>query len=211
MRTLFRWLRRALAAVVVLLLLAAAAVAASVWLSMPGRGGDAVIAGLGAPVSVTLDADGVPRIQAASEVDAAAALGWLHARERMFQMELMRRAAAGELSELFGAATLPIDRLMRTLGLRMHAASDLPGLPADTRKLLDAYARGVNAFIDSRSAGRARGRRWTACSGARPCRCTSPATGGRSGRGWCWTRRCRRRRWTSYGPTAAATAIRKRG
>jgi penicillin amidase len=150
MRTLFRWLRRALAAVVVLLLLAAAAVAASVWLSMPGRGGDAVIAGLGAPVSVTLDADGVPRIQAASEVDAAAALGWLHARERMFQMELMRRAAAGELSELFGVATLPIDRLMRTLGLRMHAASDLPGLPADTRKLLDAYARGVNAFIDSR-------------------------------------------------------------
>ncbi len=62
-------------------------------------------------------------------------------------MELMRRSASGELSELFGAATLPLDRMMRTLGLRQRVVADLPRLPPDARALLDAYARGVNAWI----------------------------------------------------------------
>ena len=65
----------------------------------------------------------------------------------MFQMELMRRAASGRLSELAGPATLPIDRLMRTLGLRQRAVADLAALPPDTRTMLEAYARGVNAWI----------------------------------------------------------------
>jgi penicillin amidase len=147
---LVRWLRRILAALGSLLLLAVAAVAALVWLTLPGGNLSAAIPGLSAPVTIVLDADGIPRIHAESETDAAAALGFLHARERLFQMDLMRRAVSGELSELFGAQALPIDRTMRTLGLRAHAVADLPALPHETRALLEAYARGVNAWIARR-------------------------------------------------------------
>jgi penicillin amidase len=107
-----------------------------------------VIPGLSAAVDITLDADRVPRIRAETAEDAAAALGFLHAGDRMFQMELMRRAASGRLSEIAGSATLPLDRMMRTLGLRQHAVADLAGLPPDTRAMLEAYARGVNAWIE---------------------------------------------------------------
>ena len=72
----------------------------------------------------------------------------LHARDRMFQMDLMRRAASGRLSEIAGPATLRIDRMMRTLGLRQRAVADLAALPADTDAMLEAYARGVNAWIE---------------------------------------------------------------
>ena len=68
----------------------------------------------------------------------------------MFQMELMRRAASGRLSELAGASTLPLDRYMRTLGVRRRAEADVAGLDPATRAMLDAYARGVNAWIDRR-------------------------------------------------------------
>jgi penicillin amidase len=150
MRRVFRILRRLLAVLVTLVLLAAAAVAGLVWMTLPGGDLSADIPGLSAPVSIDIDADGIPRVQAASETDAVAALGFLHARERMFQMELMRRTASGELSELFGAGTLPVDRFMRVLGLRSRALADLVELPEDTRALLDAYARGVNAWIAAR-------------------------------------------------------------
>jgi penicillin amidase len=146
----FRWLRWLFGALGALLLLAIAAVAAAVWLTLPGGDLAAPIPGLSAPVTAEIDADGIPRIHAQNETDAAAALGFLHARERMFQMDLMRRVASGELSELFGAEALPTDRLMRTLGLRVRAVADLPKLPPETRALLDAYARGVNAWIARR-------------------------------------------------------------
>jgi penicillin amidase len=68
----------------------------------------------------------------------------------MFQMDLMRRAASGRLSELAGPATLALDRSMRTLGLRRRAADDYSSLPADTRAMLEAYSRGVNAWISER-------------------------------------------------------------
>ena len=140
---LLRWFF-ALVGVLVLGVLAAAG--GLVWLTLPG-GGEAAIPGLASSVSVDIDQDGVPRVHAGSEADAVAALGYLHARERMFQMELMRRAASGELSELAGAATLPIDRLMRTLGVRRAAEADLAGLDAGTRAMLESYSRGVNAWI----------------------------------------------------------------
>jgi len=101
-------------------------------------------------VTISLDADGIPRIQAATDPDAAAALGFVHARDRMFQMELMRRAASGRLSEIAGPPTLPMDRMMRVLGLRRRAEADLALLPPDTHALLEAYSRGVNAWIDQR-------------------------------------------------------------
>jgi penicillin G amidase len=137
-----------LTAIGVLVLLLAASVVGAVWLTMPGSQQTASVPNLSGAVDITYDADWVPRIHAGSELDAAAALGLLHARDRMFQMELMRRAASGRLSEIAGPATLTIDRMMRTLGLRQRAIADLAALPADTRAVLDAYARGVNAWID---------------------------------------------------------------
>ncbi len=143
----FRAIRRALIAIGVAVLFVAAALAGVLWFSLPREREDAAIPGLSAPVTINFDADGVPRIQAASATDAAAALGYAHARDRMFQMELMRRNASGRLSEIVGTATLPLDRQMRVLGLRRRALADLDSLAPDTRAMLEAYARGVNAWI----------------------------------------------------------------
>src|SRR5579872_6709099 len=116
-----RVLGRIPSVVAVLVLLVAAAVASTLWLTLPPQHQQVHIAGLSAPVDISFDQDDVPRIRAASELDAAAALGFVHARDRMFQMELMRRTASGRLSELAGPAALNIDKLMRTLGLRQAA------------------------------------------------------------------------------------------
>jgi penicillin amidase len=148
MTPFLRRIARLLAAIGALVLLLVALIAGAIWLTVPGPGQTASIPGLSGAVDITYDADWVPRIKAGSEQDAATALGFLHARDRMFQMELMRRAASGRLSEIAGPATLPIDRMMRTLGLRQHAVADFATLPADTKAILEAYARGVNAWID---------------------------------------------------------------
>jgi penicillin amidase len=150
MRRILRLFRRLAAALALLVLLAASAIAGAIWLSLPGGDLTATIPGLQSKVDITLDTDGVPRVTAQNERDAAAALGFLHARERLFQMDLMRRAARGELSEIAGTATLPLDRLNRTLNLRDHAADDLTHLDPDTKAILDSYAAGVNAWIAQR-------------------------------------------------------------
>ncbi len=142
-----RWIRRVLVAVGLLLLVAGAAVGGVLWWSLPPRDLRAQVPGLAGPVQITLDNDGIPRIRAGSATDAAAALGFMHARDRMFEMDLMRRAASGRLSEIAGPVTLQIDRLNRALGLRRRAEADLAELSPQTRALLDAYARGVNAWI----------------------------------------------------------------
>ena len=108
---------------------------------------DAAISGLSAPVAIAFAGYGIPRIRAATAEDGAAALGWVHARDRLFQMDLMRRAASGRISEIAGARALPLDRTMRVLGLRHRAEEELDTLPAKTRTMLEAYARGVNAFV----------------------------------------------------------------
>ena len=141
---------RSLAVAFGLTALVTAIVAVLFWRSLPPTGMHLQIAGLAQPVAITLDADGIPRIMAGSEADAAAALGFMHARDRMFQMELMRRAASGRLSEIAGHATLRLDRTMRVLGLRMRAEADYATLDATTRGMLDAYATGVNAWIAAR-------------------------------------------------------------
>ena len=150
MHALFRGLRRLLTGLGTLILLIAAVVSGVLWLTLPPRSQQARIPGLSGPVDIGFDADGIPRIRAASAIDAAAALGFVHARDRLFQMDLMRRAASGRLSEIAGPVTLSYDRSMRTLGLRRRAVEDYPALPAETRAVLEAYARGVNAWIETR-------------------------------------------------------------
>lgn len=145
-----RWLRRAGFGLLLLVLLLAGGLAGVLWRTLPPAEAALRLPGLSAAVAVTLDDHAIPHIAAATEEDAAMALGWLHARDRMFQMELMRRSGAGRLAEIAGPAALRADRMARTLGLARRARADLLALPADTRRILDAYARGVNAWIEAR-------------------------------------------------------------
>ncbi len=115
--------------------------------SLPQLDGAAPLAGLSADATVTRDALGVPSIAAATRADAARALGFLHAQDRFFQMDLTRRRAAGELSELFGGKTLAADKAARIHGLRAIAQKSLALLPDTQRALLDAYTAGVNAGL----------------------------------------------------------------
>jgi penicillin G amidase len=150
MRAFLRAIRRFLTGLGFALLLVAAIVTGVLWLTLPPRSQQVRIAGLSGPVDIGFDGDGVPRIRAASATDAASALGFVHARDRLFQMEMMRRAASGRLAEIAGPAAVGYDRTMRTLGLRRRAVEDYPALPAGTHAVLEAYARGVNAWIAAR-------------------------------------------------------------
>jgi penicillin G amidase len=126
---------------------------AALWLlsSLPVIDGTERLAGLSAPVTIERDEWGVPRIRAANERDAAFALGYVHAQDRLFQMEQMRRVGAGRLSEVLGERTLPIDRMMRTFGLYRAAEAQLAQLSPELRAYLEAYVAGVNAWIGNRT------------------------------------------------------------
>lgn len=150
MSLILRWSGRAAAGLILLALAAAILLWVAVWWTLPGRAGRLVLPGLTASVDVAFDARGIPHVTAASDTDAWTALGWLHARDRMFQMEAMRRGAAGRLAELTGAPALRLDRYMRVLGLVPRAEADLATLPPTARRSLEAYAAGVNAWIAAR-------------------------------------------------------------
>lgn len=115
--------------------------------SLPQLDGAQRLAGLAAPVKIERDAQGVPRITGATRADVSRALGFLHAQDRFFQMDLLRRRAAGELAEIFGPAALPIDRRARLHGFRATAAKVVAALPAEDRAILDAYVAGANAGL----------------------------------------------------------------
>lgn len=142
-----KWLLRALCA---LLLVTLAGVAAA-WLllrgSLPHLEGQPPLAGLSAPVAVQRDVLGVVTIDAASEADAARALGYVHAQERYFEMDLMRRSAAGELAALFGPRALELDRGRRMHRLRTRVEGNLHGFAGERLPQLQAYAEGANAGL----------------------------------------------------------------
>ena len=133
-----------------LLLLAGACVAGVVWLTLPPRHLVLRVPGLSAPAHVTFDGNGIPRVQAATEADAATALGVLHARDRLGQMTLLRAVGSGRLAEVVGPSAVPLDRMMRTLGLRRLADADAAAATPELRAVLEAYARGVNAWTAAR-------------------------------------------------------------
>lgn len=136
-------------------LLALALLAALAWgwkrleRSLPQLDGPRGLPGLSAPVAVERDALGVPTLTARTREDLARATGFVHAQDRFFQMDLLRRRSAGELAELFGAAALPLDRQSRTHAFRDLAGRTLDTLPARERALLAAYAEGVNHALQS--------------------------------------------------------------
>lgn len=135
-----------------LLVPAVAGGAAWLWLrgGLPPTEGEMAVAGLAAPVEIVRDENAVPHIFAASARDAYFTLGWLHAGDRLFQMEMLRRAGAGRLAEAVGEPGLRLDRYMRTLGIYRHAEASYAALEPEVRESLDAYADGVNAWLQGR-------------------------------------------------------------
>ncbi len=120
----------------------------------PQRSGELMLTGLTAPVSVRYDDRGIPHVKAANEPDLYRALGYVHAQDRLFQMDMMRRLARGELAEVLGPKVVKLDRLFRTLGLHDHADKVVAGMdlksPSAVAQL--AYLDGINQFQASRPA-----------------------------------------------------------
>ncbi|VXB76454.1 Penicillin acylase [Luteimonas sp. 9C] len=144
-----KWIPRATLALVVLLLAAGLFVWLSLRASLPTLDGDRSLTGLGAPATIERDAAGVVTITAANETDAMRALGFVHAQERYFEMDLMRRVPAGELSALFGARALDTDKRNRVHRMRARVEADLTAIAGDRMPQLQAYADGANAGLAS--------------------------------------------------------------
>ena len=147
MRTLLRVLKVAGLVVAALLLIAALAVAWMVRRAWPQVAGRIAVAGLHAPVEVLRVEPGVPHLYARDEHDLFFAQGYVHAQDRLWQMELNRHVGAGELSALFGEAALDLDRTMRVFEIRGSAERDWQASSPAARAMLLAYSEGVNAFL----------------------------------------------------------------
>jgi penicillin amidase len=115
--------------------------------SLPQTEGEIRLTGVQAPVEILRDANGIPHIFARSVDEAYFALGFAHAQDRLWQMETSRRFGSGRIAEVVGPGGLEIDRLMRTLGLRRAAQANFDRYDAPTKRILAAYAAGVNAFL----------------------------------------------------------------
>ena len=147
MRQFLRFLAGMAALTIVAAIVVAVGARVMVGRSLPALDGQLTLPGLAAPVTVTRDDLGIPTVTAASRVDLARAMGFLHGQERFFQMDLQRRQPAGELAALVGPAALNADRAQRLHRFRAVAARALALVPADYHAELDAYAAGVNAGL----------------------------------------------------------------
>ncbi len=117
--------------------------------ALPQLDGRVAAAGISSPVRVVRDEQGVPTIEAATLEDLFFAQGYVTAQDRLWQMDILRRAAAGELSEVIGEDTVEMDRTQRILGLRLVAEAAEKSISVRDRTYFEAYARGVNAFLES--------------------------------------------------------------
>ncbi|HEX4287241.1 MAG TPA: penicillin acylase family protein [Terracidiphilus sp.] len=154
-RRVRRWPRIVIGCIAALVLLIVVAVCGGIlWLrsvtkaALPQLDGDLQLAGLSAPVTVRRDAHGVPHIEAATQTDLFVAQGYITAQDRLWQMDAYRRNANGELAEVMGRSLIKHDIAQRVLQFRNTAQRVYTSLPADERARLDAYASGVNLFID---------------------------------------------------------------
>src|SRR6478609_3926181 len=146
MRRLIAWI-----VAFVVLLVAAAGGGAYVYLrqSLADYDEDATVQGLTGDVDIVRDADAIPHIFASNKLDGLFGLGYVHAQDRLWQMEFQRRVGHGRLSEIFGSTTIAQDRFLRTIGFGRAARSAWEHLPPDTRRQVEAYVAGVNAFIST--------------------------------------------------------------
>ncbi len=157
MLTALRWLLRIVTLGLILSFLGAVLVYFFASRSLPDYDAEFAVSGIGAPVEIVRDTANVPHIFGASDADVYFALGFAHAQDRLWQMIVLRRTAQGRLAESFGAPLVPVDDLMRRLDIYGLAVRSLPTQDAQTREALDAYAAGVNQWIEAVNSG-ARGR-----------------------------------------------------
>ncbi len=152
-----RFLRRVLAgllALILLLLLALAVlIPVTVRRSFPQVDGELRLSGLQAPVDVYRDADGIPQIYAQNVHDLFFAQGFVHAQDRFWQMDFNRHLGSGRLAEMFGEQPLGTDKFLRTLGWERVARAEIEQMDPENLAIMQAYAEGVNAYLEGRSAG----------------------------------------------------------
>src|SRR5438445_1887837 len=144
-----RVLLKAVAAIVAILVAASAGMYLVLRRSLPVIDGDVSVSGLSAPVEIVRDRDAVPHIFASSKADALVALGYVHAQDRLWQMEFQRRIGHGRLSEIFGRPTVAQDRFLRTVGFGRAARAAWLHQLESARRDVTAYVAGVNAFIST--------------------------------------------------------------
>ncbi len=157
MVTVFRWLLRITLGALLVLFAALSLVWYFASRSLPDYDATEEVAGLTAPVEIVRDHANVPHIFGANDADVFFALGYAHAQDRLWQMQMLRRTAQGRLSELFGTRTVQIDMLMRRFDLYGLAQSSVAAQDPSTQEALTAYAAGVNAWLGEVNEG-ARGR-----------------------------------------------------
>src|SRR5579864_2353265 len=140
-------IRRLLLGFAVIILVAAGGSYLYLRSSLPQTAGRIELRGPKSVIRISRDADGIPTIVAQDDDDAAFGLGFVHAQDRLFQMELQRRYGAGRLAELFGAAAVPLDTQMRVLGLYRAADAAFASLSPAVKSGIEAYCAGVNAAV----------------------------------------------------------------
>ena len=141
--------KKALIFAAVVLLLVAAGLGGYWWL-LPKYSGTVTLSGINRPAEIVRDANAVPHIFAENAADAYFALGYVHAQDRLWQMEFTRRAGAGRLAEVLGERAVDTDRYILTLGLRRIADAMFETASPEVRAALEAYAAGVNGWLESR-------------------------------------------------------------
>lgn len=144
------WLRYLIKGLISLIIISIILVYFSLKSSLPELSGEH-FANLNEPVTVTRDAKGLVSIHASSQDDASYTLGWLHAQERFFQMDLLRRNSAGELSELFGKVALGHDKKIRIHQFRQRAQNRYMNLPEEQKRIIESYTTGVNDGLQALS------------------------------------------------------------
>src|SRR5688572_12950177 len=142
-----KWFKRVLWAAAGLALLLALAAAVYTTRALPVIDGELRVAGLQQPVQIERDPHGIPTIKAQTQHDLMFALGFVHAQDRLWQLETHRRIGAGRLAEAFGAPALETDKFLRALGVRRAAAAQWAKATPEVRAGIEAYTAGVNAYL----------------------------------------------------------------
>jgi penicillin G amidase len=142
-----RFLTKAPSFIVILAIVAGVAAYFYARRSLPDLVGAIQLDGISAPVEIVRDKDAVPHVFASTKLDGLYGLGYVHAQDRLWQMEFQRRLGFGRLSEIFGSATLPQDRFLRTVGFGRAAREAWARIPSPTKAQVEAYVAGVNAFL----------------------------------------------------------------
>jgi len=145
------WLGAGFGSLLVLAILVTAGAYLYLRLSLPSYNGSVTVTGLDAPVEIVRDAHAIPHVYARSLRDGAFAMGFAHAQDRLWQMEMQRRIGAARISEMFGDRGLETDRFLRTLGVYRVAERNFAALSPRVQAIYEAYAAGVNAYLESRS------------------------------------------------------------